>query len=326
MRHADIRGTDTRPAGGSQGRLYVVGAHIPNGGTYMAYHLGRIICDEWGYEFVAVEVDAERESHAVWSYEPPNRKVSLPEMIQQAGRNDVLICNPSFSGLMLGLSFPGSKLMYVQDVKTFEIIDGFFDKYVAVSPFVAAFVRRTYGMRLPVIAPFIHHDHLPQPLPTWEDRPEGSVLVGVKVYGEQFLDHFTSMLNARHPGVTFSPTHLPPNTPHPEVLRMMSGHRYFLWLSAIEGFGLPPLEAMLCGTAVVGFHGCGGSYFRNRKNALACGYPDFPRLADLFAGLLLDDALAMKLVRRGRRTAAGYTFEKFRKAWIRELAPWLDRL
>ena len=53
---------------------------------------------------------------------------------------------------MLGLSFPGEKLMYVQGVNTFEILDGFFDKYVASSLFVREFILRTYGMAIPVIA------------------------------------------------------------------------------------------------------------------------------------------------------------------------------
>ena len=311
----------------SAGRVFVVGARIPNGGTYMAYQVGRVIHEEWGHELVAVEVSPGEERHAVWAYDHLGRPVTLEEMARQAGRRDILVCNPSFSDRMPGLSFPGLKLMYVQGVNTFGIIDGFFDKYVAVSPFVQAFMRRTYGMALPIIAPFIHHEHRPRPMPAWEDRPERSVVVGLKSHGQEFFDHFTSVLNARHPGVTFSATHIPPNTPHREVLRILSGHRYLLALSAVEGFGLPPLEAMSCGAAVAGFHGGGGrSYFRAgwRRNALVCGYPDFRQLADLFAGLLSDDALARKLVRRGRRSAAGYTFEKFRNAWIKELAPLLE--
>ena len=309
-------------------RVFVVGARVPSGGTYMAYHVGRIIHEEWGHELVAVEVAPEAERHTVWSYEHLRATTTLDALARQAGPRDVLVCSPSFSVHMPGLTFPGLKLMYVQGVNTCKVIDGFFDKYVAVSPFVAAFLRRTYGMAPPVIAPFLHHDHRPERLTAWEERPERSVVVSLKVeaHGERFLDHFRSVLDARHPGVAFAPTRIPPNTPHREFLRILSGCRYFLGLSAVEGFGLPALEAMSCGAATAGFHGGGGtSYFTGgwRKNALVCGYPDFPRLADLFARLLSDDALARKLARRGPRAAAAYTYSRFRRAWIEELGPHL---
>ena len=289
----------------------------------MAYHLGRIIHEEWGHDLVSVEISPEMERHSVWSYDCIARTVTWEDMKRQAGCRDVLVCNPSFSDRSPGLSFPGLKLMFVQGMNTFSVIDGFFDKYVAVSPFVAAFMRRTYGMALPVIAPFIHHDQLPRVLPAWEDRPNGSVMVLDK---SGFYDHFMSVLNAKHPGVAFSETHVPLDTPHCEFLRIMSRNRYLLQLSALEGFGLPALEAMMCGTAVVGFHGGGGrSYYLAgwRENAFMCGFPDFRRLADLFVKMLSDDARAKRLARRGRRTAAGYTYEKFKRAWIKELTPLL---
>ena len=309
---------------GRKGRVFVVGAHIPNGGTYMAYQLGRIVCERWGYVLVPVEIDPKEEAHSVWTYERHGPKTTLQEMSRQAGRGDLLICNPSYSSHMPGLSFPGRKLMYVQGVNTFEILDGFFDKYVASSTFVRDFIFRTYGMALPIIAPFVHRDHLPNPLPAWEDRPERSVVVGLKSHGGRFLDHFCSILEREHPGLEFSKTIPSGNVPHRDFLKKLSEHRYFLWLAAVEGFGLPPLEAMMCGTATAGFHGCGGDFFRHGENSLVCGYPDFRRLAALLAELLSDDSLAAALSGAGRRTAAGYTFENFENAWIEELGPFLD--
>ena len=293
----------------------------------MAYHVGRIIHEEWGHDLVAIEISAEREQHSIWSYDRIVRTVTWEDMKRQAARRDVLVCNPSFSDRWPGLAFPGLKLMYVQHINTFRVIDGFFDKYVAVSPFVAAFMRRTYGMALPVIDPFIHLDHLPRELPAWQDRPERSVLVYRESHRNQlFFDHFMRVLNAEYPGVVFCAVSVHPGTSHREFLRILSMNRYYLSLSPLEGFGLIPLEAMSCGTVVVGFHGGGGSsYYRAGwgGNARMCGYPDFQRLADLFAQLLLDDTLARRLARRGRRTAAGYTYEKFRNAWIKELTPLL---
>ena len=318
---------NTNPEKGALGRVFVVGAHRPDGGTYMAYQIGKLVCENWGHEFVSVEVSPEEGNHSVWAYEYGSCKVTMEEMMQQASRSDVLICNPSFSSFMWGLSFPGRKLMYVQDMKTYAILDGFFDKYVAVSPFVGEFLRRTYGMAVPVVDPFIHHDHLPDQAPAWKDRPERSMVVGLKAHGDRFLDHFNAVMKSDYPDLDYSTTIIPPRTPQQDFMKIVCGHRYFLWLSAVEGFGLPPLEAMMCGAAVAGFHGGGGnSYFRSgwKQNALVCGYPDFRRLAALFAKLLTDDGLAEKLSRNGRKTASGYTYKKFKNAWIKELASFFE--
>ena len=311
------------PGPGSKS-VFVVGAHIPSGGTYMAYRLGRLISEKWDCELVPVEIDSKKETHDVWSYEHHYRKLTMQELMREAGRNDVLVCNPSYSRYLPGLSFSGRKLMYIQGINTCKVIDGFFDKYVAASPFVREFILQVYGMTVPVIAPFIHHDHLPGPLPAWKDRPERSVVVGLKEHGEQFLAHFKTMTKARYPELEFSMTTIPRNTPHRQFLRIISENRYFLWLSPVEGFGLPPLEAMMCGASVVGFRGGGGSYFRDEENALICDYPDFQRLIALFARLLMDDSLALELSRNGKRTASHYTFERFKDSWIRELAPLLS--
>ena len=116
---------NTNPEKRTLGRVFVVGAHIPAGGTYMAYQIGKLICENWGHEFVSVEVSPEEGNHSVWSYEYGSCKLTMEEMMQQANRSDVLICNPSFSSFMWGLSFPGRKLMYVQDIKTYAILTVF---------------------------------------------------------------------------------------------------------------------------------------------------------------------------------------------------------
>jgi Glycosyl transferases group 1 len=43
-----------------------------------------------------------------------------------------------------------------------------------------------------------------------------------------------------------------------EVAELLRSSRIFLSFSQLEGFGLPPLEALACGCLVVGFHGFGG--------------------------------------------------------------------
>ena len=75
----------------------------------------------------------------------------------------------------------------------------------------------------------------------------------------------------------------------------------------MEGFGLPPLEAMLCGCVVVGFDGGGGSaYLEHKHNALISSYPDLARLIELFHIALTQPSLAAKMVPSGLRTPGSW--------------------
>lgn len=305
-------------------RVFVLGGQLPNGGTYMAYHLGLILHQHWAYEPVFVKlIKPAFKKHSVWDYDASFSNIKIAKLLKRATKEDVLIANPSFSCLMLGLSFPGKKLMYVQGFNTFKSIDGFFDKYVAASPFVQRFLIDTYSMNVPVIEPFIHHDHLAQLIP-WEERPDGSVATILKWQGNKLLKYFEAELCQRYSDLQYSVTVLPQGVPHRQVLHELSKHRYFLWLSPAEGFGLPPLEAMMCGCAVVGFHANGGlAYFEHNSNALVCSYPDMGRLVELFATLVSNQSLAKDLVLNATYTANRYKLNVFQQRWIKELIPFL---
>lgn len=312
-------------------RVFVLGAHLPCGGTYMAYHVGVILHRWWAYRLVATTFDSEPEGHGVWEYDVPFATIGMTAMQEGATKDDVLIANPSFSNQLLGLGFPGKTIMYVQGITSFSVIDGFFDKYVAVSPFVQRFLYETYNMEVPVIPPFVHHDHMEHRIPAWETRPEGSVATIVKSQqgtpiNRALLDQFRALLGRRYPDLPYSMTLVPPGTPHRELLQSLSRHRYFLSLSPVEGFGLVPLEAMLCGCAVLGFHGGGGlAYLRHHCNALVCSYPDMGRLVDLFHELLTGYSLAKHLVSAGPATASKYTLDIFQRRWRDQLTPLLGR-
>src|SRR4051812_4054937 len=91
---------------------------------------------------------------------------------------DVLIVNPSFSKYMFGLRLPGRKICYVQGFTTFTILDCRFQRYVAVSEFIARFLQAVYGLTPNVIAPFVSTTH--SPTSDWWSRPAGSTLLYVK--------------------------------------------------------------------------------------------------------------------------------------------------
>jgi hypothetical protein len=161
------------------GRVFVVGAYVPNGGTYMAYHLGRILYLDFGLEVAAVVLGDERFENGIFDYDVNFPAIGIADMEQQIGDKDILLASPSFSNYFFGPRLPGRKLMYVQGFNTFALLDRYFDHYVCVSNFVARFVKMTYGLTSAVIPAFIEFDRLPTAA-AWQDRPAGSILIHAK--------------------------------------------------------------------------------------------------------------------------------------------------
>jgi glycosyltransferase involved in cell wall biosynthesis len=74
----------------------------------------------------------------------------------------------------------------------------------------------------------------------------------------------------------------------------------FLWSSLSEGFGLPAVEAMACGTALVTTSNGGSADFAiDGETALVCEPGDDKAMADAIEKLLYDDALRTALATRG---------------------------
>jgi hypothetical protein len=88
-------------------RAFVMGAYVPNGGTYMAYHLGKILHEEFGLTAFAVSVGGEKSDNGVQHYDLEMPSVSIDEMSATITDRDVLIINPSFSPFLLAWKVPG---------------------------------------------------------------------------------------------------------------------------------------------------------------------------------------------------------------------------
>lgn len=81
----------------------------------------------------------------------------------------------------------------------------------------------------------------------------------------------------------------------------------FIFPSRAEGFGLPPLEAMASGAAVI-LTDCGGvsTYAEHEKNCLMVPVNDPVALAEAISRLVTDRDLREALVAAGLRTAARF--------------------
>jgi hypothetical protein len=309
------------------GRVFVMGAYVPNGGTHIAYHLGRILHRDFHLDVTAVTAREESARASPFRYDPEFPSISLQSFEDIVAPDDLLICNPSFSSHHFGLRLDCRKLMYIQGFNTFTVLDGFFDHYVTVSEFVRDFIRGTYGIESRVIPPFIG---TPPPSLPWKDRPAHSVafhLKGDKIQQALLLDRLRALVSLRAPdlgdAIDWDDAVLSRNAPreHDEFLKGLGKSRYLITLSVAEGFGLVPLEAMAQGVVVLGLDGFGGRhYMRSGRNCATAPYPELDVAADELIAVMRSPAAGEALSDAARLTAAQYGYDRFRKAWIAELA------
>ena len=307
----------------SRRRVYVVGAYLPNGGTLMAYHLGRILEEEFGFEAIAVGVGDETPDHGIHRYDLRMPIVALAQMEREITRDDVLIVNPSFSSHQFGWRLPGFKISYVQGFSTYTLLDRRLDHYVSVSEFVSNFLRTVYDLDTRIIPPFVDFGNLPPPRP-WAERPETVVMPyrkGIPEIWEESYRHLRRILQERAPHITLAEPLGASALPQHDFMARLASVRYLLTLSAAEGFGLVPLEAMAMGTLVVGYDGFGGRhYMRPGDNCLVVPYPQIERVAELLIDAVDNPSRSAALAQQGREASRSYSREAFRLSWIDEFS------
>jgi len=95
------------------------------------------------------------------------------------------------------------------------------------------------------------------------------------------------------------------------LTKLYSSADVFIFTSYKESFGLPPLEAMACGTPVV-ITDCGSirDYAVDGYNALIVPPGDPKAVADAALKILRDDKLRERLVEHGIETAKQWTWDK----------------
>lgn len=281
----------------------------------MAYNLARILMEDFGFQAIAVSDSNTSSSHGIFRYEYSFPIVSSASMMARIRDNDILISNPSFSSLGMGLRAKGTKLMYIQGFNTYELLDCRFDHFISVSSFVQSFISTTYGISTDVVPPFLDIDSNIPCLP-WAVRPAGSCFVWTKG-GSPLRISLLRYLQKLLPEVNLTPSHKA-TISHDDFLRRLGMHRYFITLSPTEGFGLPALEAMAMGATVIGFDGFGGrDFMQSDVNCVVRPFPDIEGVANVIRMLLMDTKVAENIAEAGRATATErrFSYEGFRDAW-----------
>jgi len=304
-------------------RVFVIGAYLPNGGTLMAYHIGRILERDFGIRAIAVQLGSEGFGDGIHAYDLRMPSVSVAEMEAQITPHDLLVVNPSFSPQQFGWRLPGTKISYVQDFKTFALLDRKIDHYIAVSDFVRDFLRTVYALDVPVIPPFIGLESMPA-APAWSQRPATQVLPyrkGIPEVWDLSYARLRTIVGNRAPHIVFDDALPSTGIAHRDLMSRLGARRFVLTLSAAEGFGLVPLEAMAMGATVIGYDGFSGrQYMRSGENCLVAPYPQIERVADMLIDAVSSPSRSEKLAQHGRETAQHYSYAAFRRAWIGALS------
>jgi glycosyltransferase involved in cell wall biosynthesis len=103
--------------------------------------------------------------------------------------------------------------------------------------------------------------------------------------------------------------HFPGFVAHEDLAALLSSADVFVWPSLCEGFGLPPLEAMACGTPVVTSNVSSLPEVVGDA-ALQVSPSDVDALADAMLRAATDAALRATLSARGTARAATFTWER----------------
>lgn len=138
------------------------------------------------------------------------------------------------------------------------------------------------------------------------------LLEAVRIVGKQVPD-LRLMVATQDTGLVIDapvPTELVYPADDQELARCYNRADVFAFPSLQEGFGLPPLEAMACGTPVVTTD-CGGvlDFAEDEVNCLIVPVNDPPAMAEAIRTILEDERLAQQLARSGRETAGRFTWE-----------------
>lgn len=135
-----------------------------------------------------------------------------------------------------------------------------------------------------------------------------------------------SMIHSRRPDVTFlivaNQEAAAPSLAVPHIIlrapddrefaAILSAADVFVFSSLYEGFGLPPLEAMACGTAVVATANGGiCDYAHHGYNSLLVPPGQAAPLAEAVLALLNDGGLRETIAANGQATASVWTWHRF---------------
>lgn len=317
------------PTNGAQDRgrrrILYLSKHFgyPLGGVRIAHHHVAML-NRHGFDATIVLIDNHRDSffNADIPYD-----VLGPKFRLRAG--DIFVIPEPWGDQLKRLErFDVRRLMFCQNHfylyhglgagKSFEDrgVHGVF----CCSEVISEYISRTFGIpEVPIIHNGIDHDLF---RPAAQKKRQIAVMPRkMRIEANFIYETFRRV----HPQFADAPLVVIDGMTEQETADILAESAVFLAMSRLEGFGLPPVEAMASGCVIVGFRGDGGRSYATPENGIWCEAEDWFGAADSLAMALdaFDGDGAASLVKGGLDTAAQYTLERMEAEvvafWDREI-------
>lgn len=288
--------------------VYVFGGWLHNGGALMAFEAGACLAQKLGAPLKVIKVGEKEHPSPNFSYSLEASLISIQDFLSIHTHDDVLFLNPSFQKHLYSLSIKARIVSYIQHYTTFPYLDLGITHFVANSRFVQRFIDAVYGIKAPLIQPFLPEIDSPQAKPFHEKTH--SALLSPKGHNEGITALKTYL---EEQDVSFPITHAGFKQ-RTAFLNQINDHRFLLSLVINEGFGLIPLEAMFLGTIPVGLDGYGGQdYLEFGHNSLCVSQENIKTLPDILH--TLDRYDLESLSKNATITAVRFTRAHFQQQW-----------
>ncbi len=238
--------------------------------------------------------------------------LSEAEALRMVTEDDIVVC-PEVVPQLAARFRTRRKVAFVQGWSLVDLGTGGrryedmgFTSLLACSEYNRQFMAERSSLSCPLVRNGIDHGVF---CPPEAAAPSGHVLYLARKHANEARDA-VSMLPEPLRRQTEIVEHVGPST-EKEMAAYYQRCDVFLATGYPEGFGLPPLEAMACGCAVVGFTGGGGNEFMlHEQTALVAPDGDVPALAQQLERVLTDTELKERLRTAGLAKAREYTSDR----------------
>lgn len=106
-----------------------------------------------------------------------------------------------------------------------------------------------------------------------------------------------------------------------EVVALLNSNSIFVTTSILEGYPVPPLEAMACGCAVISTDSVGvREYLNHGVNGIICRTKSPDLIADSVLELMADNPKRMEIARKGYETAMEHSYETMTNNFLKAMA------